>query len=104
MTTRSNPGPRKSGGAGKGRSKEVAHRVGRVRFPGISPRAYEHPVDRGALATLRMAPGFAEVLEALSGFFHERGERLRAVGSAIRVGPTQYPELDRMRRACRGCR
>ena len=26
---------------------------GRVRFPGISPRAYEHPADRGALTTLR---------------------------------------------------
>jgi Zn-dependent protease with chaperone function len=100
MTTRSNPGPRKSGGAGKGRGKDVAHPTGRVRFPGISPRAYEHPVDRGALAALRMAPGFAEVLKALSGFFHERGERLRAVGSAIRVGPTQYPELDRLRLEC----
>jgi Zn-dependent protease with chaperone function len=74
--------------------------LARVRFPGISPRAYEHPVDRGALATLRMLPGFAEVLKAMSGFFHERGERLMAVGSAIRVGPRQYPELDRMRREC----
>ncbi|MEU6645203.1 M48 family metallopeptidase [Saccharomonospora sp. NPDC046836] len=73
---------------------------GRVRFPGISPRAYEHPVDRGALATLRMVPGFAEVLKALTGFFHERGERLMALGSAIRVGPTQYPELDRLRHEC----
>jgi Zn-dependent protease with chaperone function len=72
----------------------------RVRFPGISPRAYEHPVDRGALATLRMLPGFAEVLKALSAFFPERGERLMALGSAIRVGPGQYPELDRMRREC----
>lgn len=71
-----------------------------MRFPGISPRAYEHPVDRGALATLRMLPGFAEVLKAMSGFFHERGERLMAVGSAIRVGPDQYPELDRLRREC----
>lgn len=71
-----------------------------MRFPGISPRAYEHPVDRGALATLRMLPGFADVLKAMSGFFHERGERLMAVGSAIRVGPEQYPELDRLRREC----
>ncbi|MGH3467617.1 MAG: Zn-dependent protease, partial [Thermocrispum sp.] len=41
----------------------------RVRFPGISPRAYEHPVDRGALAALRAVPGFAQVLKALAGFF-----------------------------------
>jgi Zn-dependent protease with chaperone function len=71
-----------------------------VRFPGISPRAYEHPVDRGALATLRMLPGFADVLKALSAFAYERGERLMAVGSAIRVGPDQYPELDRLRQEC----
>ncbi len=71
-----------------------------MRFPGISARAYEHPVDRGTLATLRMLPGFAEVLKAMSGFFHERGERLMAVGSAIRVGSDQYPELDRLRREC----
>lgn len=57
-------------------------------------------MDRGTLATLRMLPGFAEVLKAMSGFFHERGERLMAVGSAIRVGPDQYPELDRLRREC----
>ncbi|ASR39814.1 Zn-dependent protease [Prauserella marina] len=73
---------------------------GRVRFPGISPRAYEHPVDRGAVATLRMAPGFAEVLKAISGFYPERGERLMALGSAIRVGPRQYPKLDRLRNEC----
>lgn len=98
--SRSNPAPRTSGRTGKGRGKQLTPPAGRVRFPRISPRAYEHPVDRGALATLRMAPGFAEVLKAMSGFFHERGERLRAVGSAIRVGPTQYPELDRLRREC----
>jgi Zn-dependent protease with chaperone function len=57
-------------------------------------------VDRGALATLRMLPGFADVLKAMSGFFHERGERFMAIGSAIRVGPNQYPELDQLRREC----
>ncbi len=44
-----------------------------VRFPDLSPRAYEHPVDRGALATLRTVPGFGEVLKAVAGFFPERG-------------------------------
>jgi Zn-dependent protease with chaperone function len=74
--------------------------AGRVRFPGISPRAYEHPVDRGALATLRAVPGFAQVLKAMSGAFSERGERLMALASSIRVGPKQYPELDRLRHEC----
>ncbi|MGW5745651.1 M48 family metallopeptidase [Amycolatopsis sp. NPDC003861] len=71
-----------------------------VRFPGISPRAYEHPVDRGALATLRAVPGFAQVVKAVSGFYNERGERLMALASSIRVGPKQYPELDRLRHEC----
>ncbi|MGW4060654.1 M48 family metallopeptidase [Amycolatopsis sp. NPDC004747] len=71
-----------------------------VRFPGISPRAYEHPVDRGALATLRAVPGFAQVVKAVSGFYNERGERLMALASSIRVGPKQYSELDRLRHEC----
>lgn len=79
---------------------EVSQSSSRVRFPGISPRAYEHPVDRGALATLRAVPGFAQVLKAVSGFYNERGERLMALASSIRVGPTQYPELDKLRNDC----
>ncbi|WP_328614618.1 M48 family metallopeptidase [Amycolatopsis sp. NBC_00355] len=71
-----------------------------VRFPGISPRACEHPVDRGALATLRAVPGFAQVVKAVSGFYNERGERLMALASSIRVGPKQYPELEKLRHEC----
>ena len=78
----------------------VAISEGRVRFPGISPRAYEHPADRGALTTLRSVPGFAQVLRAVSGAFAERGERLMSLSSSIRVGPRQYPELDKIRNEC----
>ncbi|WP_158888356.1 M48 family metallopeptidase [Amycolatopsis anabasis] len=81
-------------------NNEVQRSSTRVRFPGISPRAYEHPVDRGALATLRMVPGFAQVLKAVNGFFNERGERLMALSSSIRVGENQYPELNRLRLEC----
>jgi len=73
---------------------------GRVRFPGISPRAYEHPADRGALTTLRSVPGFGPVLRAVSGAFSERGERLFHLSSSIRVGPRQYPKLDAIRNEC----
>ena len=72
----------------------------RVRFPGISPRAYEHPADRGALTTLRSVPGFPAVLKAVSGAFSERGERLLTLGSAVRVGPKQYPVLHQLRADC----
>ncbi|WP_434440139.1 M48 family metallopeptidase [Lentzea sp. E54] len=69
----------------------------RVRFPGISPRAYEHPADRGALAVLRAVPAVAPILKAVAGAFTERGERLLQVASSVRVGPKQYPLLDRIR-------
>ena len=72
----------------------------RVRFPGISPRAYEHPADRGALATLRTVPSFATVLKAIAGFWKERQYRLIMLGSAIRVGDSQFPTLHRLRDEC----
>lgn len=71
-----------------------------MRFPGISPRAYEHPADRGALTTLRTVPGFPQVLRAVSGAFGERSERLWARATSIRVGPRQYPALDKIRNEC----
>jgi Zn-dependent protease with chaperone function len=72
----------------------------RIRFPGISPRAYEHPADRGALATLRSVPGFPVVLKSVAGAFTERGERLIFLASAVRVGPKQYPALHQLRAEC----
>jgi Zn-dependent protease with chaperone function len=81
-------------------SNGIAANPALIRFPEISPRAYEHPADRGALATARALPGFDTVLRAISGAFGERSERLLAVASSIRVGPRQYPMLDRLRREC----
>jgi Zn-dependent protease with chaperone function len=76
---------------------DVQQSAPRVRFPGISPRAYEHPADRGAMATLRAVPGVADVLKTLNSLFNERAERLLAVASFIRVGPSQFPVYDRIR-------
>lgn len=75
---------------------------GRVRFPDISPRSYEHPADRGVMATMRAVPGLSEILRALSGVFPERGERLMALASCIRVNEKQYPKLHRMQLECAG--
>lgn len=72
----------------------------RVRFRGISPRAYEHPADRGAMATLRAVPGVTSVLKAVAGMWNERAERLFTVASAIRVGDKQYPKINRLRIDC----
>lgn len=78
----------------------VSTPTNRVRFPGISPRAYEHPADRGALATLRAVPGISAVLKTVAGMWSERAERLYALASAIRVGPQQYPQLAALRDDC----
>ncbi|MFV2194857.1 M48 family metallopeptidase [Nocardiopsis sp. LOL_012] len=65
----------------------------RVRLSEISPRAYEHPADRGALVALRSLRGFDEVFKRLSGLFNERALRLMFLSSAVRVGPAQFPHL-----------
>jgi len=72
----------------------------RIRLSEIDPRAYEHPADRGALATLRTVPEFAAMLRVVSGAFAERGERLLSLSSSIRVGAKQYPRIDRLRLEC----
>ena len=69
---------------------------GRVRFPQISSRAYEHPADRSALVALRTLSGFDVVLRRLSGLFQERRHRLLFLASAVRVDERQFRGVDRM--------
>ena len=66
---------------------------GRICFPRISPRAYEHPADRAALVALRKVPGFDLVLRKVFGAIGERSLRLIHLASAARVGPDQFPDL-----------
>jgi Zn-dependent protease with chaperone function len=68
----------------------------RVRFPGISSRAYEHPADRTALVALRSLTGFDRVLRAVAGAFQERSLRLLFLASAVRVGERQFRNLHHM--------
>lgn len=70
----------------------------RVRFPGISSRAYEHPADRSALVALRSLTGFDSVLKALSGFFRERSHRLMYLASSVRVSERQFRAVHDMLR------
>ncbi|MCO4769132.1 MAG: M48 family metallopeptidase [Deltaproteobacteria bacterium] len=65
----------------------------RVRFPGLSPRAYEHPSDRAALVALRKVPGFDFAVRKLFGFIGDRSLRLATLASAVRVSPTQFPKV-----------
>jgi Zn-dependent protease with chaperone function len=82
------------------REMRPALRGGRIRFPDISPRAYEHPADRGALVALRAVPGFDAVLKMISGAIGERSVRLLYLATAIRVSPRQYPELHQLLSEC----
>lgn len=81
-------------------AKQREVRGGRVRFPDISPRAYEHPADRGALVALRAIPGFDAVLKAISGAIGERSVRLLYLATSIRVSPRQYPHLHQIITEC----
>ena len=62
----------------------------------ISSTAWEHPADRAALNTLRAIPGFDAVIKRIAGFIGDRALRQLFLGSAVRVGPTQRPQLDAM--------
>jgi Zn-dependent protease with chaperone function len=66
---------------------------GRRRFPGLSPRAYEHPSDRAALSALRSVPGFDLMLRKMFRNVGDRALRLAFLASAVRVGPRQLPQL-----------
>ncbi|MGH3400821.1 MAG: M48 family metallopeptidase [Streptosporangiaceae bacterium] len=65
----------------------------RVRLPGISSRAYEHPADRSALVALRKLTGFDVILKNLAGLFNDRAFRLMFLASAVRVSEEQFPSL-----------
>jgi Zn-dependent protease with chaperone function len=68
----------------------------RVRLPGISSRAYEHPADRSALVALRKLTGFDVLLRRLSGLFNERALRLDYLSSSVRASEQQFPHIYEM--------
>ena len=65
----------------------------RVRLPGISSRAYEHPADRSALVALRKLSGFDTLLRHLAGLFNDRSLRLMFLASSVRASEDQFPSL-----------
>jgi len=65
----------------------------RVQLEGISPRAWEHPADRAALAALRKVPGLDEVVKFFLGMTSEKMFRLWFLSSSVRVSDKQFPRL-----------
>src|SRR5258707_3462742 len=73
----------------------------RVRFPGLSSGAFEHPADRAALEALRRTPGLDRLLKFLSDMGAERIVRIMYTGDSIRVSPRQCPRVyNDLREAC----
>ncbi len=65
----------------------------RVRLPGISSRAYEHPADRSALVALRKLTGFDVIMKNLASLFSDRSLRLMFMASSVRASDQQFPHL-----------
>jgi Zn-dependent protease with chaperone function len=59
----------------------------------ISPRAFEHPADRAATAALASIPGLDQVVRKLIELGYERALRAAYLGSSVRLGPAQLPEV-----------
>ena len=68
----------------------------RVRLPGISSRAYEHPADRSALVALRKLTGFDALFRRLASLFSDRSLRLLFLASSVRATQEQFPQLHRL--------
>ena len=74
-TTRKSTGRKSS--ARKGAAPSRSGKDGsRKTFPGISPRAWEHPADRAALVALRRMRGFDTVLRKVMGALGDRRLRM----------------------------
>jgi len=57
----------------------------------ISAKAYEHPADRAATATLQAIPHLDTVVRKLIEFGYERAVRQAYLGSSVRLGDDQLP-------------
>src|ERR671927_1248145 len=63
------------------------------RYPGISPRAFQHPADRAATAALQQVPYLDAVIRKLIELGYERALRQFYLGSAVRLGDRQLPHI-----------
>src|SRR3984957_17535674 len=62
----------------------------------ISPKAYEHPADRAATASLQSIPYLDRVVRKLIELGYERALRQAYLGSSVRIGDAQLADLWRL--------
>jgi len=70
--------------------------MSRVVLTELSSRAWEHPADKAALASLRKVPGFDVVVRKIFGLIAEKPLMAITAGSAVEVGPRQYPRIQQL--------
>ncbi|MDD5557134.1 MAG: M48 family metallopeptidase [bacterium] len=63
------------------------------RFPGLSHLAYQHPADLKAIQNLRKIPVLPIVMKWISKNYLEEVERIKFLGSNIRLSPRQCPRI-----------
>jgi Zn-dependent protease with chaperone function len=71
----------------------VALPVEGYQLKGISPKAYEHPADRAATAALKAVPHLDTAMRKIIEYGYERALRRGVLGSAVRLGEDQLPQV-----------
>lgn len=79
----------------------AANAPARIAFPDLHPSAFEHPLDRAALQTLRKTPGLDRLFKKLASLHFERIVRLHFTADSLRLSPRQCPRIYRLMRE--GC-
>jgi Zn-dependent protease with chaperone function len=64
-----------------------------TRYPGLSPRTYEHPADRAATSALHAIPMLDRVVKRIGSLGIESRFRQQMLGDAVRLGPDQVPDV-----------
>jgi Zn-dependent protease with chaperone function len=68
----------------------------RTPMDGLSPKEYEHNLDRVCLDVLQKTKGLDTLMRLLSKHWNERFSTIRFTGSNLRLGPEQLPEIHGM--------
>lgn len=66
----------------------------------IPSDAIQHPLDRKAVAAMRNAVGFDDLVRAIFEYGIERAQRVVNLASAIKVSPQQFPDLYALHQRC----
>src|SRR5580704_8094231 len=71
-------------------------------YPGISPKAYEHPSDRAATAALGSIPLLEKILKKISELRFERAYEQLLLANAVHLGERQLPAVWERHLECAG--